>query len=168
AGAVNVRTDQKSFDLGPDKQVRIVEGKMEEPDSCDATLETAWVNSVLALRDSKHPELGERVSRLLAQIGAAKLSLMYEDELRRLGDNGVPPLLAYLASTRETPNVAQRVTAARIVSDVAQSRWIPELITLLTDSNPDVRSSAARGLERLTGRDQGFKAEEWQTQSWTT
>jgi ferric-dicitrate binding protein FerR (iron transport regulator) len=168
AGAVNVRTIQKSFDVGPDKQVRIVEGKMEEPASCNATLETAWVNSVLALRDSKHPELDERVSRLLAEIGAAKLSLMYEDELRRLGDDGVPPLLAYLASTRETPNVAQRTTAAAIVADVAQSRWIPDLIALLTDANANVRSSAARGLERLTGRDQGFKADEWQTQSWTT
>jgi ferric-dicitrate binding protein FerR (iron transport regulator) len=168
AGAVNVRTDQKSFDLGPNKQVRIVEGKMEEPDSCNATLETAWVNSVLALRDSKHPELVERVSRLLAEIGAAKLSLMYEDELRRLGDDGVPPLLAYLASTRETPNVPQRATAAAIVADVGQARWIPDLIALLTDANATVRSHAARGLERLTGRDQGFKAEEWKIQSWTT
>jgi ferric-dicitrate binding protein FerR (iron transport regulator) len=168
AGAVNVRAAQKSFDLGPDKQVRIVEGKMGEPDSCNATLETAWVNSVLALRGSQHPELDERVSRLLAEIGAAKLSLMYEDELRRLGDDGVPPLLAYLASTRESPDVRQRATAAAIVADVAQSRWIPDLIALLTDANSDVRSQAARGLKRLTGRDQGLKAEEWETQSWTT
>src|SRR4051812_26901095 len=168
AGAVNVRTAQKSFDVGPDKQVRIVQGKMEEPDTCNATLETAWVNSVLALRDSKHPELDERVSRLLAEIGSAKLSLMYEDELRRLGDDGVPPLLAYLASTRDTPNVGQRATAASIVADVAQARWIPDLIALLTDANASVRSHAASGLERLTGRDQGFKAEEWKVQSWTT
>jgi FecR protein len=168
AGAVNVHTAQKSLELGPDKQVRIVQGKMGEPDSCDATLETAWVNSVLALRGSEHPELDERVSRLLAEIGRAKLSLMYEDELRRLGDDGVPPLLAYLASTRETPNVGQRATAAGIVADVAQARWIPDLIALLTDANAEVRSHAARGLERLTGRDQGFKSEEWRTQSWTT
>jgi hypothetical protein len=123
---------------------------------------------VLAIRDSKHPELDERVGQLLAKIGAAKLSLMYEDELRRLGDDGVPPLLAYLASTRETPNIGQRATAASIVADVAQSRWIPDLIALLTDGNPDVRSHAARGLERLTGRDQGLKAEEWQSQHWAT
>jgi ferric-dicitrate binding protein FerR (iron transport regulator) len=168
AGAVNVHTAEKSLELGPDKQVRIVQGKMEEPGSCNATLETAWVNSVLAMRGSRHPELDERVSRLLAEIGRAKLSLMYEDELRRLGDDGVPPLLAYLASTRETPNGGQRATAAAIVADVAQARWIPDLIALLTDTNPSVRSHAARGLERLTGRDQGFKAEEWQTQSWTT
>ena len=167
-GEADVRSGQKSVEVGAGKQVRIVQGKLEEPEWCDPSLETAWVNSLLALRSSEHPELVARVNQLLANVGAAKLSLMYEDELRRLGDDGVPPLLAYLASTRDTPNVAERVTAARIVADVAQSRRIPDLIALLTDATAQVRSNAARGLERLTGRDQGFKAQEWQTQSWIT
>jgi hypothetical protein len=106
------------------------------------------------------------VKRLLANVGAAKLSLLYEDELRRLGDPGVPPLLAYLASTREAPETAQRVTAARIVADVAETRWIADLIGLLTDGNAQVRFHAARGLERLTGRDQGLTAQAWQTETW--
>ena len=164
---MNVRTGQKSMDVGPGKQVRIVAGKTgRDPEWCDALLETAWVNSVLALRSSDHPELVERVNRLLANVGAAKLSLMYEDELRRLGDDGVPPLLAYLASTRDTPNVAQRATAARIVADVAQSRWIADLIALLTDANANVRFHAARGLERLTGRNQGLEPDAWQSEPW--
>jgi hypothetical protein len=140
---------------------------VEGPDACNATLETAWINSVLALHDSRRPDLDERVAQLLANIGAEKLSLMYEDELRGLGDDGVPPLLAYLASTRDKPMTSKRATAASIVADVAQPRWIPDLIMLLTDANATVRSSAARGLERLTGRDQGFKADEWKIQSWT-
>jgi hypothetical protein len=168
-GAVNVQTGQGSTEFGPGKQVRIVEGKVEEdPEWRDALLETAWVNSVLALRSSDHPELIERVNLLLANVGAAKLSLLYEDELRRLGDGGVPPLLAYLAKTRETPNVAQRATAARIVADVAQSRWIADLIALLADKNAEVRFHAARGLERLTGRDQGCEAHSWQAEPWAT
>ena len=93
------------------------------------------------------------------------MSLLYEDELRRLGDAGVPPLLAYLVSTRATPNVTQRVVAARIVADVCESRWIVELIELLTDANADVRFHAAHGLERLTGRDQGAKPDTWKTAS---
>ena len=110
---------------------------------------------------------GRRESdQLLANVGAAKLSLLYEDELRRLGDGGVPPLLAYLNSTRDTPQVAQRATAARIVADVAEARWIADLIALLTDANGDVRFQAARGLERLTGRDQGRRPEAWQSESW--
>ncbi|MBI2824062.1 MAG: zf-HC2 domain-containing protein [Planctomycetia bacterium] len=168
-GAANVQAGQESIEVGPGKQVRIVQGKVEEaPVSFDPVLETAWVNSVLALRGSEHPELVERVDRLLANVGAAKLSLLYEDELRRLGDDGVPPLVAYLAATRDTPNVAQRGTAARIVADVAQSRWIADLIALLTDANAEVRFHAARGLERLTGRNQGCDAQKWQSESWAS
>ncbi|MEX2318050.1 MAG: zf-HC2 domain-containing protein [Pirellulales bacterium] len=168
-GTANVPAGQKTIEVGANKQVRIADGKMvNEPEWCDTALETAWVNSVLALSDSDHPELAERVNRLLANVGAAKLSELYEDELRRLGDPGVPPLLAYLASTRETPNLPKRATAARIVADVAESRWIGDLILLLTDANADVRVQAARGLERLTGRNQGLQAQAWQSESWAT
>jgi hypothetical protein len=168
-GAVNVRTSQGSTEIGPGQQIRIVQGKVEEDTEWhDALLETAWVNSLLALRSSQHPELVERVQQLLANVGAAKLSLLYEDELRRLGDDGVPPLLAYLAATRDKPDVAQRATAARIVADVAQSRWIADLIALLADKNAEVRFHAARGLERLTGRDQGCEAHTWQAEPWAT
>jgi HEAT repeat protein len=131
-------------------------------------LETAWVNSVLALRGSEHPELVERVNRLLANVGNAKLSMLYEDELRRLGDDGVAPLLAYLASTAKSPGEKRRATAANIVADVAQARWIPDLIELLTDANADVRYHAARGLERLTARDQGCNPDTWKTEPWRT
>ena len=168
-GAVNVQTGQRSLEVGPGEQVRISHGKLEEDlEQHDALLETSWVNTVLALRSSGHPELAEGVNRLLANVGAAKLSLLYEDELRRLGDDGVPPLLAYLAATRDTPKVAQRETAARIVADMAQSRWIGDLIALLTDANAVVRFHAARGLERLTGRDQGCTARAWQSEPWST
>jgi hypothetical protein len=167
-GAVKVQAGQQSMAVGPGKQVRIIQGQLEEDaEQPDALLATAWVNRVLALRGSGHPELAERVNRLLAKVGAAKLSLLYEDELRRLGDDGVPPLLAYLAATRDTPSVAQRATAARIVADVAQARWIPDLIALLTDANADVRFQAARGLERLTGRDQGCAPRVWQSGPWS-
>jgi len=166
-GAVSVQAGPETIAVGPGKHMRIVRGRLEEDSGgSDAFLETAWVNSVLALRSSEDPELGKRINQLLANVGAAKLSLLYEDELRRLGDSGVPPLLAYLASTREAPNTTQRATAARIVADVAESRWIADLIALLTDANADVRLQAARGLERLTGRDQGCDAQTWRTASW--
>lgn len=166
-GMADVRTARHSQEVGAGRHVRVVAGRVEDdPEQRDPLLETAWVNSVLALGSSDHPELLKRVNQLLANVGAAKLSLLYEDELRRLGDGGVPPLLAYLNSTRDTPQVAQRATAARIVADVAESRWIADLIALLTDANGDVRFQAARGLERLTGRDQGRRPEAWQKDSW--
>jgi hypothetical protein len=161
-GEVDVEAAGESVTVGAGKKVRIVEGKVvDEADWHDVLLETAWVNSILALRDTGHSELVDRVGKLLAKVGAAKLSLLYEDELRRLGDDGVPPLLAYLESTRESPDLAQRATAARIAADVAESRWIGDLIELLADANSEVRFHAARGLERLTGRDQGCDAATW-------
>jgi hypothetical protein len=167
AGTVNVKTAEAAMDVGAGKSVRIVDGKLDaESEWCDPLLETSWVNRVLALQSSDHPEFVERVNQLLANVGAAKLSLMYEDELRELGDDGVPPLLAYLESTRDAPATAQRVAAARIVSDVAAAERIADLIGLLTDANGEVRLHAARGLERLTGRNQGWDAESWRTQSW--
>lgn len=165
-GEVEVETASGAIAVAAGSKVRIVEGKVEDdPAWSDALLETAWVNSLLALRSSEHPELVERVNQLLANVGAAKLSLMYEDELRRLGDDGAPPLLAYLKATRATPEIPQRSAAARIVADVAAARWIGELIDLLTDTNAEVRAQAARGLARLTGRDQGYDMAAWQTQS---
>jgi hypothetical protein len=165
-GEVEVETTSGAVAVGPGKNVRIVDGKVEDdPAWSDALLETAWVNSLLALRSSEHPELVDRVNQLLANVGAAKLSLMYEDELRRLGDDGVPPLLAYLYATRTTPEIPQRAAAARIVADVAATRWIGEMIDLLADANAEVRAQAARGLARLTGRDQGFDVAAWKTQS---
>ena len=121
-GAASVQTGQESVDVGAGKQAQIVDGRLAaDVAQCDALLETSWVNSVLALRNFDKPELTERVDGLLASAGAAKLRLPYEDELRRLGDNGVPALLAYLASTRGTPSAAERAIAARIVGDVAQA-----------------------------------------------
>ncbi|MBL9122706.1 MAG: FecR domain-containing protein, partial [Planctomycetaceae bacterium] len=166
-GTARVRTVEGARQVDAGKQVRIVQGKVEDdPEWRDALVETAWVNSLLALRREDHPELVARVDQLLAKIGAVKLSLLYEDELRRLGDGGVPPLLAYLDSTRDTPQIVQRATAARIAADVSETSRIADLIALLTDPHAEVRFHAARGLERLTGRNQGIDPQAWQSQTW--
>ena len=55
---------------------------------------------MLALKGADHPEFVERLNDLLSQIGHAKLSNLYEDEIRRLGDPAVWPLLRFLASSR--------------------------------------------------------------------
>src|SRR5262249_17022386 len=135
-GPVSVQSGLRNVSVKPGEQLRVIDGKMKDNlDWCDPLIETSWMNSVLALGSSDHPELAQRVNQLLANVGAAKLSVMYEDELRRLGDDGVPPLLAYLAATREKPTANERLLAARVVADVSQPRWLPDLIALLTDAN---------------------------------
>lgn len=165
-GAVNVSTGKQSKQLASGEQVEVADGKLAsvaEPN--DPQLETAWINGMLAARSSGQQEFRQRVEGLLSRIGTAKLSLLYEDEIRRLGDGGVPPLIAFLNTTREKPEEPRRIVAARIVADVAQPRRIGELVVLLEDQNPEVRYHAARGLERLTGRDQGLTAEAWKADS---
>ncbi len=93
---------------------------------------------------------------------------LYEEEIRRLGDHCVLPLVRFLESSRSQGDETKRVRAAGIVADVAQPRSIPLLIELLADENPQVRSHAARGLQRLTTRDQGRPPEQWATDSWAS
>ncbi len=150
-------------------RVTMVSGKItDDRRSYDPLLDTAWVNGLVALKDPASPELAGRVNNMLAQVGAAKLSNLYEDELRRLGDAGVGPLVRYLEATQSEPQQPRRATAARIIADVAQPRWIPDLIALLTDANAEVRAAAAQSLERLTGRNQGLSAAQWQAGPWAS
>jgi len=165
-GAVNLSTAKESKQLAGGQQVDVAEDQIVASSSeNDPLLETAWINGMLAGRSSGRQEFGQRVQGLLAQVGSAKLSLLYEDELRRLGDGGVPPLVAYLKSTQDKPAEGQRIIAARIVADVAQPRRIGDLVVLLQDQSPEVRYHAARGLERLTGRDQGLTTDAWKAES---
>jgi hypothetical protein len=165
-GAVNVSAGKESKTLERGELVEVADGKLKEPQrENDPLLETAWMNGMLAGRSAGQQEFNQRVQGLLARIGSAKLSLLYEDELRRLGDGGVPPLLAFLKTTREKPEEPRRIVAARIAADVAQPRRIGDLVTLLEDPSAEVRYHAARGLERLTGRDQGLTPEAWKADS---
>jgi HEAT repeat protein len=59
----------------------------------------------------------------------------------------------------------KRREAARIVADVATSWAIPELINLLNDPDGDVRYSAAKALQRLTGQNLNRDPNQWRDQS---
>lgn len=162
-GTALLRCSGAECTVGPSERVRIVEGKIaaQEPIN-DVTEATRWVVDLLALKGPDNPELAERLNGLLAQIGLAKASYLYEDEIRRLGESAVLPLLRFLQS--QNGDEPRRAVAARIVADMAPPRLIPDLIDLLADTNGEVRSAAARALERLTGRDQEFSVEEWRSQ----
>jgi DNA-binding XRE family transcriptional regulator len=110
----------------------------------------------LALRIAR-----ERVEELLARIGKSKVSNLYEAEIRSLGEYGVLPLLRYMASPRSRSDVERRLVAMRIISDLAPTWAIGELIVLLKDANADVRFLSARALERLTSQTQGYPPEKW-------
>jgi len=77
------------------------------------------------------------------------------------------PLTRYIQSDRSQKtgdDRTKRKEAARIVSDVATTASIPELINLLADNDGDVRYAAARALQRLTGQTYGLRPEQWRDQ----
>ena len=129
----------------------------------DLALATGWVNEILVMKGRDNPELSKRIDDLFAQIGQQKMGFMFEEEIRGLGDHCVIPLTKYIESDRSKNDPAQRATAARIISDVAPPWAIPHLITLLQNTDGEVRYYAALGLRRLTGHNNGRSPEQWRT-----
>jgi hypothetical protein len=164
-----VESGDQTATLEAGQSATIAAGRLSEVERVyDTKLVTAWINELLAAKGPDDPEFNARMNDILAQLGQAKLSHLYEEEIRRLGDSCVLPLVRFLESSRSQGDEKKRVRAAGIVADVAQPRSIPLLIELLADENPEVRYNAARGLERLTKRDQGRPAEQWQTETWAS
>ncbi|MDB5174223.1 MAG: hypothetical protein JWN51_2996 [Phycisphaerales bacterium] len=169
-GSTRVKSQLAADGGSAEKTVRsgqvleIVNGRPGEPSRVhDLMLSTRWVNEILVLKGRDSAELERRVDDLAAQIGELKESFLYEQEIRSLGDHCVVPLTRFIQSDRSKGKDEKRHAAARIVSDVAQPWCIPYLIELLTDRDGEVRSSAAAGLQRLTGTNQELSVEEWQT-----
>ncbi|HQR06147.1 MAG TPA: FecR domain-containing protein [Gemmatales bacterium] len=124
---------------------------------------TNWVNEILVLKGRDNPELNRRINDVMASIGETKMAFLAEEEIRTLGDHCVVPLCRYLQSARSQEQEMRREMAARIIADLAQPRSIGDLIELLSDTNPQVRSSMAHGLARLTKQDMGLSPQLWQT-----
>lgn len=122
---------------------------------------TNWVNEILILKGKDNPELIRRIHDVMASIGETKMSFLAEDEIRTLGDHCVVPLCRYLQSERSQQHGSRREMAARIIADLAQPGSISDMIELLSDANPRVRASVARGLSRLTGQTMNFSEEQW-------
>jgi hypothetical protein len=161
-GEATVQSEGMSRNVAAGEQVTIVAGKIaEERRLQDPLFDTRWVHELLALKGPDDSELAGRLNDLLAQIGRAKLSLLYEDEIRRLGEPAVWPLLRFLTSSRADDQPQTRAVAARIAADLAPPRAVPDLIELLADPDAEVRAEIARALQRVTGRDQGRPADQW-------
>lgn len=163
-GAATVRGPGNEQTISAGERAKIVKGAVAENRSTlTPLLDTSWVNDLVCLKPPADPELAQRVNDILAQIGEAKLSYLYEEEIRRLGDRAVLPLLRFIASDRSLSDPARRTIAARIVADLATAEALDDLIDLLADDSPAVRSAAAQALFRLTGRDQGYSLDQWRT-----
>ena len=163
-GAATIRGARKEQTIAAGEKAKIVRGVVAENRSTlTPLLDTGWVNELVCLKPPDDPELVQRVNDILAQIGEAKLSYLYEEEIRRLGDRAVLPLLRFVASDRSRSDPTRRTIAARIVADLATADVLDDLVELLADDSPAVRCAAAQALFRLAGRDQGYSLDQWRT-----
>lgn len=159
-GDVSLRTASGTEPLKRGESASIVEGRVVRAPQ-DPLLSTAWMSPLLVRKGSADPELAERIDRILAQLGQSKLSHLYEQEIRALGEHAVMPLARYVQSPLSKQDPTRRATAMRIIADIAPTWAIGTLIELLTDDDPPTRVLAAQALRRLTGETQGREPEEW-------
>jgi ferric-dicitrate binding protein FerR (iron transport regulator) len=121
----------------------------------------SWTNEILMRKGRNNEELAKRVNDLLAQLGSSKTEFLDEQEIRGLGDHCVLPLTRFLQSERSRADEGRRQMAARILADLAQPWSIPDLISLLGDSDQEIRYNAAKALKRLTQQTFGRQPEDW-------
>lgn len=129
--------------------------------SDDFLVASRWMQPLLSQEGDKGPELNRRVDALLARIGRTKLSFLYEQDLRNLGEAGALPLLRFVQSANSAVDPERRQSAMRILADTAPVWMVPDLIRVLEDPDPEVRRLAAAALTRLTNNDQNLTADDW-------
>jgi hypothetical protein len=145
------------------EQATIVGGAIAERRRIrDLVVATSWVHEILVLKGHDDKELAKRMDEMLAQIGSAKMSFMYEKEILQLGDHCVLPLTRFIQSEQSKGDKQKRANAARILAKISQPWSVGDLIQLLADDDLEVRFHVAKALERLTdGQTQGVPADHW-------
>ncbi|MEK6262410.1 MAG: hypothetical protein AABP62_27745 [Planctomycetota bacterium] len=161
-GEINVTLGREQQTLKRGEIARIVEGQLViERHHADALLSTSWMQSLLVRKGHDSAELGDRVNRLLANLGRSKMANLYEDEIRSLGEHAVLPLLRFVQSPTSRDDPGKRLSAMAIIADVAPTWVIGDLIGLLSDDEPHVRTQAATALLRLTRQTHGRAPAAW-------
>ncbi len=161
-GKIDVFAQGKKQTVQRGNRVKIVDGTIvEQRPVADLIMATNWIHGILARKGDDDVELTQRVDALLASLGEAKMSYLYEEEIRAMGATCCLPLTKFIESSRSDARPHQRRNAARILADIAPSSSVGELIGLLSDSDATVRSYAAGGLTRLTGLDHGLPPDGW-------
>ena len=163
-GDVGVETKSGRQQLKAGQAARIVDGNLAgSVNPGDPLLEARWMQPLLIRKGHDDRELARRVNDLLAQVGRAKLSYLYEREIRSLGEYCVLPLIRYVESAGSRSEPGRRSEAMRIVADLAPAWAVRDLIDLLGDDDAEMRYQAAAALKRLTAQTQGREPDGWRS-----
>ena len=103
----------------------------------------ATVCSMKQIKDTR------AVYPLIALLGDEKLGYLASSVLGQMGEMAVEPLLLVL----KDENPAKRAHAATALGDIGLSRVVNPLREMLCDLDPDVRKTAQRAMQKLSGED---------------
>jgi ferric-dicitrate binding protein FerR (iron transport regulator) len=164
--ALAVLDGQAQFAQGKSSQVipasaacQVTGGVFSPPQPVDPILRSRWIHELL--RPGKDdPEIDRRVVGMLVRMGQTKTPEEFEIEIRALGDRASGALLRAIRAPAPEMDAYHRREAARLLGDLAGAYRVPDLVALLEDPDREIRESAEKGLERLTGR-KLKSAEEW-------
>ena len=162
AGEIDVLTPSGRQRLKRGETISIVKGAITKANqAADPLLSARWTQPLLIRKGYNNRELGGYVDQLLARVGQSKVSYLFEQDIRSLGEYAALPLIRYVESPLSKDDPHKREVAMRIVADIAPSWTIADLIGLLGDADPQTRYLAATTLHRLTGIDQGHPSQAW-------
>jgi hypothetical protein len=161
-GEAELQTSHDVQRLRSGENASIVDGQIIKSErSVDPLLAAGWIHTLLIRKGHDDEELAGRIDQLLAELGQSKVSFLYEQEIRGLGEHAAMPLLRFVQSPLSQDRPQQRLKAMLIFSDIAPSWMVPELIKLLADEDGDTRVLSANALQRLTGLNHGRPPEQW-------
>ncbi len=139
----------------------LVDSQLNTPDGIDKPeFMNPWIHEVLLARSPQNPELQARLQNLVGMLGQSR-GPQAEPLLRELPEAASPALAKLLKSPPSPIDVERRKVAAKILADVAPKGSASDLAAVLADADADVRVQAARGLERLAGKNLGHDEAYW-------
>jgi hypothetical protein len=164
-GEIDVQTAGDAQRLKTGESASIVQGRFVKAQrTADPLLEASWIHALLVRKGEDDKELAGRVDQLLARLGQSKVSFLYEQEIRNLGEHAALPLLRFVQSPLSEDQPQLRLKALRILSDIVPSWLIPDLVQLLSNQDAETRVLSARALQRLTGLDHGRPPDDWRVE----
>jgi ferric-dicitrate binding protein FerR (iron transport regulator) len=148
-----VMADQKSEQVvQPETACNVVEKTAESPVGIDPLLRSRWIHDLLKSKRRGDPEVGRRVTALLARLGRTKTPELFTQEIRSLGDLSVPPLMSIVTALPPGLSAYDRREAAALLADLAGPPEVPALVPLTSDADSDVAEAASQALSRITGQ----------------
>lgn len=152
-GAARLRAGGHARELAPGESAVWEHGALSEARRIESeALATGWMLELYAYSGTHSKDLADHLDRLLVEMGHRKL-VSFEERVLTDELAGVcrVPIARYLVSEGAGDETESRRKAARVLEHIADATVAGSLTAALSDPDPEVRLSAARALNRVSG-----------------